>query len=736
MKNNMNKAKDNKIKFLLLSTGLLFLSCSHRQREATDWPAYGGNKSNNRYSPLSQISLTNVKDLQVAWTYNSTDRAGSGSSRHRGEHEIQCQPIVVDGIFYGTSGTLKLFALDAATGKERWKFDPFKGGNPRFNQCRGVTYWADGNDRRILYAAGSNLYAVNAMTGEPVTSFGTNGRVSLYTGLDINHPVSNLYVTATSPGIIYKNTIIIGSAVSESGDAAPGYVRGFDVVTGKMVWIFHTIPQPGEFGYDTWPKDAYKWAGGTNNWGGMALDEKRGTVYFGTGAPSSDFYGGDRAGANLFSDCIMALDAATGKMKWYYQTIHHDLWDRDIPCPPNLVTIQHEGHPVDVVVQVTKDGNIFVLDRDSGRSVFPVEERPVPTAGLPGEKPWPVQRFPVKPLPLCKQLITDSDITDLSPQAHAYVQKIFRQSDYDGKFLPPSIKGTLLVGYSGGAEWGGNAIDSNGILYQNTNNAPWLLKMISMADRQKEIAALSHGQGLYIDNCSACHGVDRKGNGLAIPSLMGIGNRLKKEEIAHIVSTGQGRMPSFPAISVTDRNAIIDFLVSAGHGGVRIAAEHRDTHDTARAKKTTDFPYIPPYISKVWEMLEDSDGYPGIKPPWGTLNAIDLNTGDYVWKVPLGEYPALAKKGIPMTGTESYGGPLVTAGGLIFIAGTRDEKIRAFDRRTGQQVWEYQLPAGGFATPVTYTIDGRQYIVIAAGGSRGLKPGGSYIAFALPEKDR
>jgi quinoprotein glucose dehydrogenase len=632
---------------------------------------------------------------------------------------------------------LKAFALDAATGKELWKFDPFKGSTPRFNQCRGVTYWANGDDKRIFYAAGSNLYAVNALTGQPVTSFGTNGSVSLYTGLDINHDLKNGYVTATSPGIIYKNILIIGSSVSESGDAAPGYVRGFDVITGKMVWVFHTIPQPGEFGYDTWPKDAYKWAGGTNNWGGMALDEKRGMVYFGTGSPSSDFYGGDRAGANLFSDCIMALNAATGKVTWYYQTIHHDLWDRDIPCPPNLVRIQHEGRWVDVVVQVTKDGNIFVLDRDSGRSIFPVEERPVPTNGLPGEQPWPTQKFPLKPLPLSKQFISDSDITNLNPGAHAYVQRIFNRSDYGQKFLPPTTRGTLMVGYSGGAEWGGNAVDSNGVLYQNTNNAPWLLKMISRADQQKEVAALSRGQGLYIANCSACHGVDRKGNGLEIPALLGIGSRLKKEAIAHVISAGQGRMPSFQlTLSEKERNAVVDFLTSWGHGAARVAAEHRDAHDEAGAKKATAFPYIPPYTSKVWEKLEDSDGYPGIKPPWGTMNAIDLNTGDYLWKVPLGEYPELAKKGIPVTGTESYGGPLATAGGLVFIAGTRDEKIRAFDRATGKMVWEYQLPAGGFATPVTYAIDGRQYIVIAAGGGRGLKPGGSFIAFALPDKDR
>ena len=722
---------------LFIAMGLLLLgSCSGPHGDTTDWPAYGGNKEGNRYSSLRQINLDNVRDLKVAWTYNSTDLGHTGGSRHRQEHEIQCQPIVIDGVLYGTNATLKLFALKAATGEELWKFDPFKSITPRLNQCRGMAYWANGDDKRLLYAAGANLYAVNALTGEPVTSFGTNGIVSLYTGLDINHAVEDLYVTATSPGIIYKNTLILGSAVSESGDAAPGYVRGFDVVTGKLSWVFHTVPQPGEFGYDTWPKDAYKWAGGTNNWGGLALDEKRGMVYFGTGSSSSDFYGGDRAGMNLFSDCILALDAATGKMKWYYQTIHHDLWDRDIPCPPNLATIKHEGKLVDVVVQVTKDGNVYVLDRDSGRSIFPVEERPVVTKGLPGEQPWPVQKFPVKPLPFSKQVITDSDITNISPEAHAYIERIFHQSDYGQKFIPPSTKGTLLVGYSGGAEWGGNAIDSNGILYQNTNNAPWLLKMISMADRQKEIAALSKGQGLYIANCSACHGVDRKGNGLEIPPLSGIGNRLKKEEIAHIVKTGQGRMPSFQGLSETDRNAVIDFLISWGHGAGRVAAEHRDARDTSAAgvEKKPAFPYVPPYISKVWEKLEDSSGYPGIKPPWGTLNAIDLNTGDYLWQVPLGEYPELAKKGIPITGTESYGGPLATAGGLIFIAGTRDEKIRAFDQLTGKQVWEYQLPAGGFATPITYEIDGKQYIVIAAGGARGLKPGGFYVAFALPDK--
>jgi quinoprotein glucose dehydrogenase len=729
---------------------LVLFACHHPHGESADYPVYGGNKAGNRYSPLRQINLANVKDLQPAWIYNSADTASSSTgSRHRQEHEIQCQPIVVDGILYGTSPTLKLFAIRAATGEELWKFDPFRFEPPRFNQCRGLTWWSDGKDRRIFYSAGTNLYAIDAFTGMLVPGFGRDGRVSLYTGLDLNHPVNNLYVTATSPGIIYKNTLIIGSAVSESGDAAPGYIRGFDALTGKLIWTFHSIPQPGDPGYDTWPKDAYKWAGGTNNWSGLSLDEKRGVVYFGTGSPSSDFYGGDRAGVNLFSDCIMALDAATGKIKWYYQTIHHDLWDRDIPCPPNLTTITYNGKPTDVVIQATKDGLLYVLDRDSGTSLFHIEERPVPTHGLPGEHPWATQGYPSKPLPFAHQTISDSDLTTISPAAHEYVQKIFDQTikAQKNKFLPPDTTGTVLVGYSGGAEWGGNAVDSEGILYQNANDAPWLLRMISMKERQKEMASLSEGYGLYITNCSSCHGADGKGNGHEIPSLLNLGSRLKALDIASILKNGQNRMPSFQQLPDQQRAAIVNFLLN-GHDGARIAAEHRDTAARTGRQQTATriarqhptipvppFPYHPPYISKVWEKLTDSDGYPGIKPPWGTLNAIDLRTGDYRWRVPLGEFPELSKKGIPVTGMESYGGPLATAGGLIFIAGTRDGMIRAFDKNTGSVVWQYHLPNAAFAAPITYAVDGIQYVAIAAGGGRGLETGGNYLAFCLPEKD-
>ncbi|MGI8633966.1 MAG: c-type cytochrome, partial [Segetibacter sp.] len=406
-------------------------------------------------------------------------------------------------------------------------------------------------------------------------------------------------------------------------------------------------------------------------------------------------------------------------------------WDRDQPCPPNLATVKHDGKMVDVVVQATKDGLVYVLDRDKGTSLFPVEERPVPTNGLPGEHPYPTQKFPLKPLPFTPQVFTEAEITDLSPEAHEFVKNRFLQIPQpNNKYIPPNTIGTFAYGYSGGAEWGGNAIDPNGILYQNANQQPWDLIMADMETLNKQIASLSHGNGLYLKNCAGCHGEDRKGSGNIFPSLIKIGTRRNFDQMNAIIKTGSGRMPSFASLAEDDRKSIVNFLLDKEIKPAKFQGEHSVDIPTVQEEKK-DFPYVPNYVNKVWKPVRDQDGYPGVKRPWGTLNAIDLNTGDYLWKVPLGEYPELVKKGIRNTGSESYGGPCVTAGGLVFIAGTKDEKIRAFDKKTGKQLWEYQLPAGGFATPVTYEVNGKQYVAIAVGGARGQKPGGWYMGFAL-----
>ncbi|MDA0195489.1 MAG: pyrroloquinoline quinone-dependent dehydrogenase [Bacteroidetes bacterium] len=712
----------------LLISIFLLADCSQapdgstiRLEAGKDYPTYGGNNANNRYSPLTQINTENVNNLEVAWTYFANDTLTQGSA-------IQCQPIVVDGILYGTSAELNLFALEAGTGKQLWKFVPPDGGG----RIRGVMYWEGDNDKRILYTAGSYLYAVDAITGKSIVTFGNNGRTDLHDGLsdNMNHDVSKLRVGASSPGVIYKNTLVIGSSVSESGDAAPGHIRAFDVITGKLKWVFHTIPQPGEFGYDTWPDGAYLNIGAANSWGGMSLDEKRGVVYFGTGSPASDFYGGAREGMNLFSNCIMALDAATGEMKWYFQGIHHDLWDRDFPIPPNLTTVTRDGKKIDVVVQAGKDGVVYVLNRDTGESIFPFQEKPVPTEGLPGEHPYPTQKYMSKPKPLSEQLITEDNITDISPEAHEFVlQRLKEFPIMESRFQPPSAEGTVLFGYSGGAEWGGNAIDPEGILYQNVNNEPWELKMIRKEMLDEQTANLSRGNALYMRNCSVCHGENRKGISTLIPSLVNVKDKYTFSDIEGFITAGNGRMPAFGYLSAGNRKAIIEFLLE-----IKVVEERgNNVAETVEVDDQNEksFPYMPEYISEIWTPFTDHNGYPAVKPPWGTLNAIDLSSGDYLWTVPLGEYPELTAKGIPVTGTESYGGPVVTASGLIFIAGTRDERIRAFDKNAGDVLWEYQLPAGGFATPITYEVDGVQYVAIAAGGGRGAKPGGWYMAFAL-----
>ncbi len=708
-----------------------------------DWPVYGGNNAGNRYSSLTQINKDNVKNLQPAWTYDTGENNTPGE---RGM-DMQCQPIVIDGIMYGTTPRLKVFAIEAATGKELWKFDPFEGKRPRFHPMRGVVYWSEGSDKRILFTAGASLFALNAETGKLVEGFGTNGEVDFHDGLGdaatYGYDPYQFNIRNTTPGVIFKNLLITGSSVSEGGDALPGHIRAFDVRTGKVAWVFRTIPLPDEYGYETWEKDSYRKLGGANCWAGMVLDEKRGMVFLGTGSPSVDFYGGARKGSNLFANCVVALNANTGKRVWHFQTVHHDLWDRDIPCPPNLIRVRSNGRMVDAVAQATKDGYIFLFDRDTGKPLFPVKEVAVPKVQpLPGDQPWPTQPVPVKPAPFANQTLTEADITTRTPEAHAYVLDRYRNSNKGTKNQPPDLLGGLLYGIGGGAEWGGTAADPAGIMYVNGNNMLWWLKMRDAKEAQKgregqKGQVLSRGQVLFNTNCAVCHATE-SGNATAsaatqaYPVLKDIGQRMNREQIGALLETGRGRMPSFAHISKDDRAAILDFLLKTE---TKPAANdiHAQT-STAASKGNAVFPHQPPYVNNGNVQFRDQDNYPAIKPPWGTLNAINMNTGEYLWKVTLGEYPELTRQGVPPTGTENHGGPLVTAGGLLFIAATYDEKLRAFDTKTGKVVWEYKLPAGGFATPITYMVGGKQYIAIAAGGTRyGLKPGGNYVAFALPQ---
>lgn len=720
---------------LLAVTFLLAAGCSdsnekRNEKTGENWPVYGGNNAGNRYSPLTQINKNNVGYLEVAWTY---DTGENSDSSERG-YEIQCQPIIVDGILYATTPQLKAFAVKADTGEEIWKFDPFEHVEPRYHQNRGVTYWRKGDDERILYTAGPFLFALNAKTGTPIEDFGDGGKVSLYAGLDTNldHDISDLMVIATTPGAIYKDLLIMGSRVSEFGDAVPGHIRAFDVLSGEMRWIFHTIPQPGEYGYETWPKDAYKYMGGANNWSGMVLDAGRGTVYLGTGSPSTDFYGGGRHGENLFGNCILALDAETGKRKWHFQTIHHDLWDRDIPNPPNLITVTHNGKRIDAVAQATKDGLIYVLDRDTGEPLFPVEERPVPLEGaVPGEAPWPTQPYPVKPEPFARQYFTEEDINDMTPESYEFVRKRFLETRAGNKFIPPSVEGTLVFHIGGGAEWGGTAADPEGVFYVNSNEMPWDLRMMDLSTsiKEREKAMASRGEALYMTNCASCHGADLKGGGARFPALVNLSKRISRADAQQIIESGSGMMPSFRHLPEYRRNAILSYLF---HTDEKV--DLHNANEMTQAADSSNFPYVAPWVNNGQVQFRTPDGYPGVKPPWGTLNAVDLNTGEYLWKVPLGEFPELKAKGIPPTGTENHGGPIVTAGGLLFIGATQDELFRAFDKQTGEVLWEYRLPAGGFATPATYEVNGKQYVVIAAGGTKyGLKPGGTYVAFALSD---
>ena len=694
--------------FCLLLVFLAPFYACNRSNPNGEWSEYLGGPDRNHYTTLSQISPENVAQLKVAWTYSMPD---SG--------QIQTNPIIVDGILYGITPSVQVFALDAATGRELWRFgDPLKTWH---STGRGVVYWTDGKEKRILHTIGPRLYALDAITGQLISSFGDHGSIDLHNGLP--EQAKDKFIISNTPGTLYKDLIIMPLRLSEGSDAAPGDIRAFNVRTGQLAWTFHTIPYPGERGYETFPPDAYQntYVGGANNWAGMAVDRARGIVYVPTGSAAYDFYGGQRKGRNLYSDCLLALNAETGALIWYYQFVKHDIWDRDIPAPPNLVTLHRFGRTIDAVAQVTKQGYVFVFDRETGESLFPLSEIPVPASTLAGEVAWETQVVPDQPAPFARQVtaLQETDIPTYIADRDAVVAKF--KSYKKELFAPPSKEGTLLFpGYDGGAEWGGAAVDpKTGVLYVNANEMAWILQMVD-EPKTNALSKLSPGEQLYTLKCASCHGPQRAGNVKSgYPSLVNIGERRDKAYVNQLIRNGKGMMPGF-VLTAAEKNALIGFLFNEEKkevGGVTALQDPRAQS---------------PYRSTGYNKFLDSNGLPCFNPPYGTLTAIDLNSGEHVWRIPLGEDPALKAKGISNSGTENYGGAVVTENGLLFIAATKDAKFRAFDKRTGQLLWETDLPAAGFATPSTYSVQGKQYLVIACGGTKlGTQKGNQYVAFAL-----
>jgi quinoprotein glucose dehydrogenase len=628
-----------RIDLLVAALLLAFAPRAAGQSQPTvDWPRVGNDPGCMRYSELDQINRTNVARLKPAWTYHTRELEG------RTGKTIECTPIVVDGVMYVTTGYLRVVALDAATGRELWQFDPLKDYPSRHRLAsggvnRGCAYWSDGKpdgDRRIIHGtADGRLFALDTKNGKLDLRFGSGGIVDLREKLDPK--VARLSYGPTSAPAVWRDTIIVGVSNDEGpGIAAPGDIRAFDVRTGEELWRFRTVPRPGEFGNETWGGESWKDRGGANAWGGLSIDVDRGLVFAGLGSATADFYGGDRPGANLFANCTIALDVRTGQRRWHFQTLHHDLWDHDLPVYPNLVTITRDGKRIDAVAQVTKTGYLFLFDRETGKPLFDVEEKPVPASDVPGEQAAPTQPIPVKPPPFAAQSVDETNLTDIGEANRASALAELRKIRGGPAFNPPSLQGTIVVpGFHGGATWSGASFDpTTGLLYLNSNNLP---------------------------------------------------------NITTLVETKAGNR--------------------ARHG---------------------------PYVADGYRQFLDHEGYPAIKPPWGVLNAIDLNTGEFAWRVPLGEHPELTARGVPRTGTETFGGSIVTAGGLVFIGGSKDERFHAFDKQTGKLLWEHPLPAGGYATPATYQVNGRQYVVIAAGGAGKprTKASDAFVAFSLEENTR
>lgn len=627
-------------------------------------------------------------------------------------------PLIVDGVLYAVTPSLRAIALDAATGELQWSFDPsiHNNGTVIRQRNRGLTYWKGEAGERIFHYVRDRAYALNARSGELIQSFGTGGFIDLREHLGVD--AEGVALQMTTPGAVYEDLLILGSRVNESYGSSPGHIRAFNALTGDLEWRFNVIPMRGEEGHDTWSWPDGETFGGANAWGGITIDEERGWVFAGTGSATDDFYGAFRKGKNLFANSVVALDATTGERQWHYQIVRHDIWDYDLPAAPILATVRRGGELRDVVVQLTKMGLTFVLDRETGEPVFPVQDVPVPASDVPGEETWPTQPIPLKPPPLGRLAITEADLTDITPEARQHALREFRKYRTGSIYTPPSLQGTLTMpGHLGGAQWNGGSFDPQlHVVYVNANEAPTIGRLRAVYGVGNNESAALLGREVYETNCMSCHGSDLLGTQLGsnLESLA-----LSREQLDEVILEGRNNMPAYPQLRSRELDGLAAYF-----------AEPTAASGMGKSRGQR-------YSVDGYNVFKDPHGVPAIKPPWGTLNAIDLNSGEILWKVPLGEYPHLVDKGIRNTGTMNFGGAVATAGGLVFVAATADEKIRAFEKHSGRLLWEYQLPAGGYATPSVYMVDGKQYVVISAGGSgkNGTQAGDSIVAFALPDRE-
>lgn len=700
--------------FFAALMGTLALAAGSAAAQSVDWHFNGG-PGGQHYTPLKQITADNVQQLKPVWKF---DFEPGG---------LQAQPLMIGRMLYGATPSGKLVALDAATGVLQWTFDPaIPGGQP----IRGLVSHGTGAKMRLLFGTQNYLYALDGVTGKPIASFGRNGRIDMNENL--RGPADKNGMFLTSPGSVYKDLYIASGRVSESTPASPGDIRAFDVHTGTVCWTFHTIPHPGEVGAETWPKDAHLTQGGANAWTGSVVDIKRGIVFLATGSAADDFYGAARHGSNRFASSLIALDAKSGKRIWDFQAVHHDIWDMDFSAPPVLLTVMKNGRKIDAVAASNKLSYVYAFERATGKPLFPIREVAVPPSTVPGEVAWPTQPVPTLPRPLSRTSVSLNDLTTRTVAANIWARGVFSRLNGGGKqFAPMTIgKDTLvLAGFTGGVEWGGMAADPKGILYANVTNTAGISSIIE----SNSLLTAGLGEGTYRNQCASCHGVDRKGSPPLFPSLEDVKVNLSDADITAVIKNGRGRMPAFGGLPANTVANVVSYLATG-----------KDLPGTERPPISLQGRLAPSqtqYTSTGNRNFVDPDGYPGVKPPWGTLNAIDMSTGQYLWTVPFG---VTGKMG-PEFGGSNTGGAVITGSGLMFIGATADRKLHAYDTKTGKLLWETTLAAPAQATPAVYAVDGRQYVVIAGSARAGRamgqdnsqaitdgRPAGGYFAFALP----